>query len=196
VRIDIPNRPLHPVAAGAALIPLIIPIILVPWLMDFFRHTNTPGPVGWVFVGFVSLFFGVIPALAVFNGSRRSRRGGTIVRISSEGIEMHQRGAWRTRATASIKTSDILDVDFSTRESSSAAARVAAEQQAMESTGATSVTVGPRTERVIAWLTKLGQGHGLTVKTRTGLTSFGAELEDDEIRYLHDVVCRALRGMA
>jgi hypothetical protein len=107
-------------------------------------------------------------------------------------MEIQERGAWRTRSIASIKATDILDVDFSTRASSTAAARVAAEQQAMESTGARSATVGPRTERVLAWLTTFAQGHGLIVKTRTGLRSFGAGLEDDEIHYLHDVVRRAL----
>jgi hypothetical protein len=196
LRIDIPHPPVHAVIAGAALIPLIIPVVVVPWLMDFFRHTNTPGPVGWVFVGFVTMFFGVLPAMTVFNSFRRSRRGGTIVRVSSEGMEIQERGAWRTRSIALLKATDILDVDFSTRASSIAAARVAAEQQAMESTGARSATVGPRTERVLAWLTTFAQGHGLIVKTRTGLRAFGAGLEDDEIRYLHDIVRRALRSVA
>ena len=193
VRIDIPNPRLHWVAAAAGLIPLIVPVIVVPWLMDFFRHTNTPGPVGWVFVGFVTLFFGLLPGLTVLNAFRRSRRGGTIVHVSSQGIEIQERGAWRTRRTASIKAGDIFGIDFSTRDSSSAAARAVAEHQWMESTGANSAAVGPRTERVLGWLTQLSPGHGLTVKTRTGLTSFGAGLDDDEIRYLHDVVRRALR---
>jgi uncharacterized protein YgfB (UPF0149 family) len=70
---------------------------------------------------------------------------------------------------------------------------VAAEQQAMESTGLDAAAVGQRSEPLLAWLSKFAKGHGLTVKTRTGLTSFGEGLEDDEIRYLHDVVRRALR---
>ena len=53
--------------------------------------------------------------------------------------------------------------------------------------------VGQRSERLLGWLAQFAKGHGLTVKTRTGLTSFGAGLEDEEIRYLHDVVRRALR---
>jgi hypothetical protein len=119
-----------------------------------------------------------------------SRRGGTIVHVSSKGIEIQERGAWRTRRTALIEAGDLFEIDFSTRESSSAAARTAPEHQWMESSGATSATVGPRTERVLAWLTQLSPGHELTVKTRTGLISFGAGLDDDEIRYLHDVVGR------
>jgi hypothetical protein len=50
--------------------------------------------------------------------------------------------------------------------------------------------VGQRSERLLGWLAKFGRG--LSVKTRSGLTSFGAELEDDEIRYLHGLVRRAI----
>ena len=62
----------------------------------------------------------------------------------------------------------------------------------MESTGLDSAAVGQRSERLLAWLSRFAKGRGLTVKTRSGLTSFGAGLEDDEIRYLHDVVRRVI----
>jgi hypothetical protein len=192
VRIEIPYPRVHSIVAAVGLIPLIIPVIVVPWLMDFFRQTRTPGAVGWVFIGFMTLFFGLVPAMTVFNGFRRSRRGGTVVLVSTRGIEIQERGAWRTRSTATIAASDILDVDFSTRDSAAASARVAAEEQAMESTGVDSAAVGQRSERLLAWLSRFATGRGLTVKTRSGLTSFGAGLEDDEIRYLHDLVRRAI----
>ena len=44
------------------------------------------------------------------------------------------------------------------------------------------------------WLTRFANGRGLTVKTRTELTSFGEGLGDDEVRYLHAVIVRALHG--
>jgi hypothetical protein len=192
VRIEIPYPPTSPIGVFLGFIPLIIPVIVVPWMMNFFRHTNTPDAIGWVFVGFVTIFFGLVPVMTVVNALRRSRRGGTIVRISSEGIEIQERGAWRTGSTASIAASDILDLDYSTRESAAASARVAAEQQAMESTGLDSAAVQQRSERLLGWLAKFAKGRGLTVKTRTGLTFFGEGLDDDEIRYLHDIVRRAI----
>jgi hypothetical protein len=192
VRIDIPYPRMSPIGGFLGLIPLIIPIIVVPWLMNFFRHTSTPDAIGWVFVGFLTIFFGLLPAMTVVNAFRRSRRGGTVVRVSTRGIEIQERGAWRTRSTASIEVSDILDVDYSTLESAAASAQVAAEQQAMESTGLDSAAVRQRSGRLLAWLAQFAKGRGLTVKTRTGLTSFGEGLEDDEIRHLHDVVRRAL----
>jgi len=194
VRIDIPFQPMHPAGAVAGLLPLAIPVIGVPWLMDFFRQTRTPDALGWVFIGFLIVGFGVLPAMTVVSAFRRSRRGGTIVRVSSRGIQIQERGAWRTRSIASFEAADILDVDYSTNESAVASARVAAEQQAMGSAGSTAAAVGPRTERLLMWLTRFAKGRGLTVKTRTGLTSFGEGLGDEEVRYLHAVILRALHG--
>ena len=194
VRIDIPHPPTSLIALFAGFIPLIIPVIVVPWMLNFFRHTNTPGAIGWVFAAFVTIFFGLLPVMTALNAFRRSRRGGTIVSVSPRGIHIQERGAWRTRQTASIEASDILDVDYSTRESAAASTRVAAAQQAMESTGLDSAAVGRRSERLLAWLSTFAKGNGLTVKSRSGLTSFGAGLEDEEIRYLHAVVRRELQG--
>ncbi len=194
VRIDIPYPPIHPVGAVAGLLPLVIPIVGVPWLMAFFRQTRTPDVFGWVFIGFLIVGFGVLPAMTVISAFRRSRRGATVVRVSPRGIQIQERGAWRTRSIASIEAADILDVDYSTQESAVTSARLAAEQQAMGSTGSTSAAVGPRTERLLMWLTRFAKSRGLTVKTRTGLTSFGEGLGDDEVRYLHGVIRRALQG--
>ena len=192
LRIDIPYPPTSPIGVFFGFVPLIIPIVVVPWMMNFFRHTHTPDAIGWVFVGFMTIFFGLLPVMTVVNALRRSRRGGTIVSVSPQGIQIQERGAWRTRSTASIDAPDILDLDFSTRDSAAASARVAAEEQAVESTGLDAAAVGQRSERLLGWLAKFAKGRGLTVKTRSGLTSFGAGLEDDEIRYLHDLVRRAL----
>ena len=45
---------------------------------------------------------------------------------------------------------------------------------------------------MLSSLARFGKNKGITVKTRTGLTTFGAGLEDAEVRYLHSVVRRAL----
>jgi hypothetical protein len=138
--------------------------------------------------------FGLLPATTVANAFRRARRGATIVFVSPRGIRIQERGAWRTRPKASLDASDILDVDYSTRQSASASARAAAEEQAMASSGASPAEVGRSAERLTAWLAQFATGHGLNVKTRTGLTTFGAGLADDEIRYLHALIRRALQG--
>jgi hypothetical protein len=45
-------------------------------------------------------------------------------------------------------------------------------------------------ERIIASLTRFVTGKGLAVKTRTGLTTIGKGLDDQEVRYLHYVIRR------
>jgi hypothetical protein len=196
VRIVIPHPRMHPVAFAGGMIPLAIPVVVVWWFMDFFRRTQTPEIVGWAFLAGLAFLFGFLPAIPILNAFLRSRHGGTIVHVSTKGIDIKERGAWKTRSTGAFEAPDILDVDYSTRESAATSARLSAEQEAMKSTGADAAKVGARTERLLAWLTQLTRGRGLTVKTRTGLTTFGAGLEDDEIRYLHSVVRRALHGVA
>jgi hypothetical protein len=45
-------------------------------------------------------------------------------------------------------------------------------------------------------LSRFLKGKGIVVKTRTGLTTFGEGLSDEEIQYLHAIVLRALTGSA
>lgn len=58
----------------------------------------------------------------------------------------------------------------------------------------TTTTPGPRTERILLALARFAKGGGITVKTTHGLTTFGEGLEDEEVRYLHAIVRRALQG--
>ena len=43
-------------------------------------------------------------------------------------------------------------------------------------------------------ITAIDLGQHVIVKTRTGLTTFGEGLADDEIQYLHAIVRRTLAG--
>lgn len=194
VRIVIPRSRMHPIALAAGLIPVAIPLVVAPPLAEFFRRTHTPGPVAWIFLAFIVFFFGILPVMTLVNAFLRSRRGGTIVVVSPQGIRIQERGAWRTRTVASLDAADILDVDYSTRESTIASARRAAEQKVLESNRSVPAAVGPRTERLVAALARFAKGRGLTVKTRQGLTTFGQGLADDELRYLYSVVRQGLDG--
>ena len=57
-----------------------------------------------------------------------------------------------------------------------------------------SATADKGTEFVFGVLSRFLKGKGIIVKTRTGLTTFGEGLADDEIQYLHAIVRRALAG--
>jgi hypothetical protein len=192
VTVVIPSRRIHPLFFLAGLIPLaVLSVVGVP-LATFFSQSNTPAPVAWGFLGFLTLFFGILPTMAAVNAWLRSRRGATIIAASKQGLRIQERGAWTTRTIASLDASDILDIDYSTRESSDAAARHAAEQQALQSYPSASPTLSPRVERMLAALTRFVNAKGVTIKTRKGLTTLGQGLDDAEVRYLHSVIRRAL----
>ena len=95
----------------------------------------------------------------------------------------------------SIPAADILDIDFSTRESAAHVARLAAEQRARDLSAARSTPIGPRTDRMLESLSRFAQADGITIKTRQGFTTFGKGLEDDEILYLHALVRQALLAL-
>ena len=197
VRITIPTPHSHPIGYVLTLIPVVVSLVFVSPLLRFFRQTRTPEPVGLIFLGFIILFFAVLPATTALNGYLRSRRGRTIVTVSPRGIDIQERGAWKSGPLNTLTAADILDIDFSTSESVAVSARVAAEQRVRASspgTGTVSPDIGPRTQWLLTTLSRLTQGQGITVKTRQGLTTFGQGLADGEIRYVHSIVRRALAG--
>jgi hypothetical protein len=196
VRIAIPNPRSHPVAIALTLIPVAISAVFVSPLFRFFRQTRTPDPVGWAFIGFILLFFGVLPGMTALNGYLRSRRGRTIVTVSPRGIDIRERGAWKTGPVKSLAAGEILDIDFSTSESVTTAARIAAEQRVRASSGTSSTTteIGPRTQWLLTTLSRYARGHGITIKTHQGLTTFGQGLTDEETGYVHSLIRRALAG--
>ena len=192
VRIVIPSRPLHAVVLMAAAVPVGVSLLIGPSLATFFRRSQTPDAVGWIFLGFLTLFFGVLPLMTIVNAFLRSRRGATIVTVSTLGLQIQRRGAWTTRTTTSLDPSDILDVDYSSRESTVESARRAAEQEVLRTHGSASPALNPRLERILTALARFAKGKGVTIKTRSGLTTFGEGLDDVEIQYLHGVVRKAL----
>ena len=75
-------------------------------------------------------------------------------------------------------------------------ALASAEQRVRTSsgTGSAPVEIGPRTQWLLTTLTRFAKGHGITIKTRQGLTTVGKGLGDDETRYVHAIIRRALAG--
>ena len=192
VTIVIPVRRQHVLVLATTLIPIAIVLTIGPPLSTFFRESNTPDVVGWAFLGFLALFFGFLPLTTIVGAFVRSRRGATIVEVSKRRLRILERGAWKTRTIMSADAADILDVDYSSRESSLATAKRATEQQVMQAYPSAAPTVTSRVERIVVKLARFARGKGITVKTRTGLTTFGEGLDDAEVRYLHSIVRRTL----
>jgi hypothetical protein len=193
VRIVIPVSRTNPLGLVLVAAPIIIPVLAVPPLWRFFEQTHTPEPIGLVFLGLLAFLFGVAPAITILNGFVRSRVGHTEVHASRDGVTVRERRAWRTYTLATLAAGDILDVDYGTRDTSVASTRLAVEQKMLQA-GHDTHSLGPRMERFMAAAAKWTKGRGVIVKSRQGLTTFGADLDDDEIRYLAAVVTQALIG--
>jgi len=195
VRISIPMPRLNPVLAMAGLFPAAVAIGMLGWL-GFLSTPRPLAPTEWIFIALLFAGFGVLPAASVVGRWIRSRVGRTIVTISTEELRVQERGIFLTRTITALNASDILDVDYSTKESMMTSARRSAEAETatMRKIPSSSATAGPNTEWVFGVLSWFLKGKGIVVKTRKGLTTFGEGLTDEEIQYLHSVLRRALAG--
>jgi hypothetical protein len=195
IRVTIPAPPVHPFLIVATLVPVAFVVTVLGPAKVFFDLTKTPEPMGWVFLGFFALF-AVIPGMTVVNAIVRARRGATIVTVGNDGIRIEDRGAWSTTTTGSYSAADIFEIDYSTTESTMAAARRTALTIARESDrmARPPSAVSPGMERVLTRIVAFARRSGITLKTRRGLVTFGAGLDDREIQYLHALIRRALVG--
>jgi len=194
MRITIP-MPLNPLAIYGGLFPAVVAAGMLGWL-GFLSTPRPLAPIEWIFVGLLFAGFGVLPLASVVSRWLRSRVGQTIVTVSAQGLRVQERGILRTRTVAALSASEILDVDYSTKESTMTSARRSAEAETatMRKIPSSAATAGPSTEWVFGVLSWFLKGKGIIVKTRKGLTTFGEGLADDEIQYLHAIVRRTLTG--
>ncbi len=194
VRIVIPAGQVHPALFLFFLIPVAVPIFLFTPFFRFFQQSKTPDVISWIFLGFLIIAFGLLPALAGLKSFLGSRFGRTTITASTRGITIEQRRVWKTRPVASFDAADIMDIDYSTSETLVVAAKRDVVGQQMEHEGRFGAQAGidPRMAQALGALSRLVSRNAVTIKTRQRLTSFGEGLADDEIRYLHSIVRRAI----
>jgi len=195
VRISIPMPPLHPLVMIGGLFPAAVAMGMLAWL-GLLSSPPPLQPVQWIFIGLLFIGFGLLPLASAIGRWLGSRAGRMIVTISTQELRVQQRGIFRTRTVAMFNASEILDVDYSTKESLMAASRRHAVRATatMREIPVSSATADTGTEAVFGVLRWFLKGKGIIVKTRRGLTTFGEGLADDEIQYLHSIVRRALAG--
>ena len=191
VTIVIPATRVHPILFLVFVVPTAVPLLLVEPFSRFFRQSQTPDVVAWIFLGFLIVVFGVMPTLTGMKAFLKSRFGRTTITASAAGIKLEERGVWKTRMLASLSTADIMDVDYTPDATFGSARNTAAEVQARRPSMA-APPVGKGAELILRIVRTLVGTGGVTIKTRNGLTAFGQGLEDRELRYLHYIVRRAL----
>jgi hypothetical protein len=194
LRLSIPNPPLNPLVLVAMELPAVVAIVLLFWLLPLSLLQHRPDPGQMIFFTVLLIGFVILPSIGTVSAILKAQLGRTIVTVSRAGIHVDARRVLLpgVRNIATLDANDILDVDFSTKDSILEASRRAAEARAATMRDGASTAGDVAVERVFGVLGMFVKGQGLIVKTRTGVTKFGEGLADDEIRYLHALVQRAL----
>lgn len=180
--IFIPQLTSKPLIMAGIAIPFIIAAIAIPNLIAFFDRSGTPDPVGYLFLSFILLFFVLLPAIRGIISLRRSRKNGTKVSVSSHQIVIEKMFPGKPNS-AIIPANEIIGIDYGTKSSLLSSA--------MNHRGSGSLGYPPP-----GWLKLLGRfarSRGITVKSRSGLFTFGAGLPDDELIYLYSLLKRITR---
>ncbi len=195
VRITIPGPGFRPTMILGVAIPVAILAFVGPDALAFFQRTDTPRAVQMFFSGFAVLLFLVLPFAGLVKSVIRAVKSRTVVTATVDGILIEERGAGRTR-TNRIPAAELIGLDFSLASSMLASARTSA----MERTGENTEEHWPSVDdgRTAPWwlriLHRLVRSKGITVKSRSGLFTFGQGLPDEEVQYLHFLLLRILGG--
>jgi len=195
VRILIPGSGFKWTKLLGLVIPATIIAFVIPHLLQFFRQTRTPEFVQVFFLGFVIILLGVVPFMGAIHAIILSKRSRTLITIVAEGIEIEERGAWKTKKTK-IPVGEIIDLDYHTSQGELSATWSSASRRVRRNDGSEwQPKADPATK---PWwykkLSQLAKSKGIIVKSTKGMFSFGAGLPDEEVRYLYSVAKAALAG--
>jgi len=193
IQIVIPEKVFKPARFAKYVFSALILIIIIPEFVSFFRDTNTPDVIKYVFLGFPILIFGILPLIGMIFSIMRASKTRTVVTVNAGGIEIEYHGIWRRRVNR-VPAADILGLDYSTAETvwKSSLQRAAQQKRNQGSGDFGSTGYDGRTPRWIQAFRKFVKSKGVIIKSRSGLVTFGAGLPDQEVQYLFMLVKRVL----
>lgn len=186
VRVIIPRPGFRSTVILGLVIPVSVLVIGIPYLLEFFQATKTPGYVQSFFIGFLGLFFGLVPLFSSINSIILAKRGRTVVIASPEGITIEEQAAWSKKQTH-IAAVDIVGLDYSTVEASLQSITRSVKHRYYQSRPerAQGVETSAPAPKWLNFLQRVSKSKGVIVKSKKGLFTFGAGLSDDEVTYLH-----------
>jgi hypothetical protein len=163
--------------------------------MEFFDRTNTPEGFQKLFSTVGILFLGVFPILSVINKIVASMRSGTIITADCNGISIDEKSTWKTK-TIKLPADTIWDIDYGTVKSSKEALETMTADIARGKGYKNQVSIEKDSflGKMLFSLSRLASSDGISIKHSSGIYNFGKSLPDDEIRYLHYLLLRGLRG--
>lgn len=194
LQIEIPSSSL----GFSGFIPLII-AVGVTWyffenFVPFFKHTNTPAPVTFIFTAFVFIFFLLLPVLSFFKSVIRSMRNSAVLKISPGVLELTYIDAWKKRAV-NIPVSDIIDMDYSTSLSRKASIRTAQTKMNVGSgrNYQNTLSQDSRAFKFIEFMSRFVRSKGIVIKTKKDIYAFAQGLPDNEVLYIFSIIAGRLK---
>ena len=174
LHIKVPAAPFSPFSLLGLFFPLIIALIFITNMLMFFRGNQAPLALKMIFVGFIGLFFILIPAVVVFKRYLASHGIAMEVTVDKNGIVILQ-----NRQSKTIGRESILSLDYGTVET-------AFDTVASSNGQANGYISSPWMARI----QRFARSKGVTVKTREGEIYIGAGLPDAEVEYLYYLISR------
>lgn len=194
LHIGIPMKSVTVVHVFGSLIPVIIIILIGKGFLEFFTSSHTPLHVQYFFGGFVLLFFVVLPLLRLVKALSTSRVNAVEIDVDEEGMTVMNRYG-SSKKPVRVLAGDILDIDYSTRESSLDAAMDRNNGSPYLPSGGVSTTRSGF-PWWISMIKSMATSKGITVKSTHDIITFGQGLPDDEVTYLYSMISKYMKGEA
>ncbi|MDD2229700.1 MAG: hypothetical protein PHY48_09840 [Candidatus Cloacimonetes bacterium] len=175
--LSIPSAKFSPLNLLGLFFPLIFALFFMGNVLSFFSHTQTPLAVQLVFIGFVGLFFILIPALTILKRFVSSHGFSMVITVNNAGIELQS-----NRQSRTISRENIINLDYGTTDS--AISGIKTNRMGQSNSYYTN-------SYIPAWMARLQRfvrSKGIIVKSREGIFYIGAGLPDDELVYLYSLI--------
>jgi hypothetical protein len=142
---------------------------------------GTPWMVRVIFLGFIGIFFVLIPLIGLLKRVLRRGSADSSMKISSQGIQLQDMASGKK---LSWTWSELFGVDFSSMESTL--------QRGPQGRGHRAQFDPAKIPNWAMKLALLSGSRGLIIKAADGFHYFGRGLRDEELSYLHAIVNEAI----
>jgi hypothetical protein len=170
-----------------AVVVITFALVFGPPVVEFFKETQTPNYVQYIFLG----FFGMIIAINLIGlpfKLRRAKTTGTSLAIDGISLIIEDRNLSRVKRTV-VPLSEVLDVDFFTADG---VFKVSTQEALQAQARRPVATTFPYEDHSRKWwykfLKSVVKSQGIVIKSKSGMYFFGSGLSDEEVKYLYSLI--------
>lgn len=158
-----------------------------------FMELPAPGPIRYVFIGFFIVFFLLAPLVKLLQRIRRDSREPVVVAATTSFLRVEE-GRKGKRKVTEIPANELEELELPTRETLSNTIEIPGKFSSypLPDTGIPRLPDGRPMPRFLASLMRLVPSPGIVARSDRASVQFGAGLSEDELRYLHALIRKAL----